>query len=63
MFEINKYFQNIILIFLLLTNTSTTNNLLRNGDFSQLDLNGQPTHWNIHIGQGNNSIKILPKKY
>ncbi|CAF1453954.1 unnamed protein product, partial [Adineta steineri] len=63
MFEINKYFENLILIFLLLTNTSTTNNLLRNGDFSQLDLNGQPTNWNIHIGQGNNSIKILPKKY
>ncbi|CAF1367846.1 unnamed protein product [Adineta steineri] len=63
MFEINKYFENLILIFLLLTNTSTTNNLLRNGDFSQLHLHGQPTNWNIHLGQGNNSIKILPKKY
>ncbi|CAF5049520.1 unnamed protein product, partial [Rotaria magnacalcarata] len=32
-------------------NGLTTGNLLRNGDFSQLELDGQPSIWNTTVGQ------------
>ncbi|CAF3137917.1 unnamed protein product [Rotaria socialis] len=44
-------------------NGLTTGNLLRNGDFSQLEFDGQPSIWNITGGQDNTSVTILPRKY
>ncbi|CAF4266337.1 unnamed protein product, partial [Rotaria magnacalcarata] len=44
-------------------NGLTTGNLLRNGDFSQLELDGQLSIWNTTVGQGNTSVTILPRKY
>lgn len=44
-------------------NGITTGNLVRNGDFNQLESNEQPRHWNISIKQGNVSVKILPRNY
>ena len=41
----------------------TTGNLLSNGDFSQIEFDGQPSVWNVSVGQGNTSVKILPRQY
>ncbi|CAF4272271.1 unnamed protein product [Rotaria sp. Silwood2] len=33
----------------------TTGNLLRNGDFSQIEYDGQPSIWNVNVGQDDHS--------
>jgi hypothetical protein len=71
MIQINKHLEDNTIILMMLftirmirvTNELTTGNLLSNGDFSQVEPDGRPSIWNVDVGQGNTSIKVLPKKY
>jgi hypothetical protein len=71
MTQTNKHLGHIAITLIMLffismiptTNALTTCNLLSNGDFSQLEPDGRPSIWNVNVGQGNTSIKILPGKY
>jgi hypothetical protein len=71
MIHINKHLRTTTITLIMLvnngiipaTNGLTTGNLLRNGDFSQLESDGRPSIWNVSLGQGNTSVKILPNKY
>ena len=44
-------------------NSLSIDNLLVNGDFKQIESNGQPSFWDVNIGHGNTSIRVLPEKY
>ena len=71
MIHINKHLRSTTITLIMLfnngmispTNGSTTGNLLRNGDFGQLESDGRPRVWNVSLGQGNTSVKISPKRY